>query len=162
MTLERLMGLPTKQSRVCVYRVCTRMQLQWCLHVEKVTFLLSVINPDMCVKCYGMDRHAAGAAGHFSGAAPRAAPAVPRLSDSARPLTVRRDWRGARRLAVPTQQSQAPLHRTAAAVNKLAVLGNFCPKSICDKSQFLVYQHMKISLNKGKSLSINFKSFYNK
>ena len=80
---------------------------------------------------------------------------VPRLqclacTDSARPMTVRRDWRGARRLAVPTQQSQAPLHRTAAAaVNKLAVLGIFCPKSICDKSQFLVYQHMKISLNKG-------------
>ena len=108
--------------------------------MEKVTFLLSVINPDMCVKCYGMDRHAVGAAGHS--VAPRPVPrqatlwrralcrACSVLSDSARPLTVRRDWRGvARRLAVPTQQSQAPLlHRTAAAaVNKLAVLGNFCP-----------------------------------
>ena len=109
--------------------------------MEKVTFLLSVINPDMCVKCYGMDRHAVGTAGdfsgavpcatpgQFSGAAPRAAPAVSRLYRLG--ATIDGPSRLARcRLAVPTQQSQALLHRTAAAVNKLAVLGNFWPKSI--------------------------------
>ena len=94
--------------------------------MEKVTFLLSVINPDMCVKCYGMDRHAARRGGQLGAAAPCAAPAVSSLADSARPLTVRRDWRAA--AALQCLLSKARHHctaATAAAVDKLAVWGNF-------------------------------------
>ena len=64
--------------------------------------------------------------GQLGGAAPRAAPAVSSLADSARPLTVCRDWRGG--AALQCLLSKARHHctaATAAAVDKLAVLGNF-------------------------------------
>ena len=135
MTLERLMGLPTKQSL--------------CLH-SMYTYVATVVSPcgKSNVSVVGhQPRHVCKMLRHgpscsrrgrpLCAAAHRAAPAVSRLVRLGA-ATIDGPSRLARRLAVPTQQSQAPLHRTAAAVNKLAVLGNFCPKSICDKSQFLV------------------------
>ena len=145
MTLERLMGLPTKQSL--------------CLH-SMYTYVATVVSPcgKSNVSVVGhQPRHVCKMLRHgpscsrrgrpLCAAAHRAAPAVSSLSDSARrPLTVRRDWRGALQCLL----SKARHHCTA----RLLLLTNWLFWGIFVQKVFATnlnfwYQQVKISLNKG-------------